>query len=151
MSERMLLPRPEMKMATRFGSRIVGRVPVLRGVPRASLSMNGAATLTLFDAADLQHRLACALKHRLDCICLLGSDDHGHAYAAVEGSRHFLRSNVPALLKQRKDRRQFASAGIYVGVAPIRQNPGNILEKPAAGDMGEALDSSLLRQREEST
>src|SRR6185312_14073151 len=61
-----------------------------------------------------------------------------------------LRSNVPALLKQRKDRRQFASAGIYVGVAPIRQNPGNILEKPAAGDMGEALDSSLLRQREES-
>src|SRR5579884_2803941 len=145
----MLLPRPEMRMATRFGSRIVGHGPVLRGVPGARVSVDGAAAGALFDAADLEHRLAGALKRRGECLCLFGSDDRGHAYAAVEDPRHFFRSDVSALLEQREDRRQLAPAGIYVGMAAIRQNPRNILEKSAAGDMGEALDRTFLHQGKE--
>src|SRR5690348_16394268 len=125
----MLLPRPEIRIATRLGSRIVSRGPVLRRVPRAGLAVDGAAALTRFDAPDLHGRGGARRARNFR------RDDHGHADAAVERPRHLLGRDVPAALEEREDRRQLPALGIDYGVTTFRQNPRNILEKPAARDV----------------
>src|SRR5205085_3562260 len=51
-SARMLLPRPEIRIATRFGSRIVGHGPVVVRVPAACAPADSAASVPFLDAAD---------------------------------------------------------------------------------------------------
>src|SRR6185437_15109390 len=102
----MLLPRPEIRIATRFGSRIVSRGPVLRGIPRAGLAVDGAAARALFNATDLEDRLLEAENRVSDGLHLAFVGDHRHSDAAVERARHLLRSDSAALLQEREDRRQ---------------------------------------------
>src|SRR5260221_7046320 len=105
----MLLPRPETRMATRFGSRIVGDGPVLGRVPGTRLAAHGAAAMPLLDAANL----GCAVERGGNSLRKAGFDDHRHADPAVKRSRHFLGSDPPASLQQGKDRRQFPTTDIY--------------------------------------
>src|SRR6478672_13212130 len=101
----MLLPRPEIRIATRLTSRIVGRGPVLRSVPRAGLAVNRASARALLDAADLQHRFACTFELGGHGGGKLRSDDQHHADAAIERARHLVGSNRAALLEQSEYRR----------------------------------------------
>src|SRR5436305_12140267 len=98
----MLLPRPEIRMATRLGSCIVCRGPILCGIPASCRPCDGAAALTGFDPADLEHGFACAFEDGRHFICLLRRDDDGHTDPAIEGPRHFLCSDTPTLLQQRE-------------------------------------------------
>src|SRR5689334_19599433 len=100
----MLLPRPEIRTATRFGSRIVRRGPVLGRVPAARPAAHGAAALPFFDAADFEHLLARAFEQGAHCGHFAFRDDRDHADAAVEGPRHFPGGNPAALLKEAEDR-----------------------------------------------
>ena len=73
-----------------------------------ALPRNRAAARPGFDAADLEDFFAGASSARQ----LRGSalaDDDGHADAAIEGPRHFLGSDLAALLEQREDRRAIAT------------------------------------------
>src|ERR1044071_7078772 len=56
----MLLPRPEIRIPTRFGSRIVCRGPISLGIPRTDLAVNRAAARPCFDSAYLENGFACA-------------------------------------------------------------------------------------------
>ena len=103
-----------------------------------------AAALARFDRADAEDRLAGRFELAATTVRIVGCDDHGHADAAVEGARHFVRRDVAAFLEQGEQRRQRPAAGIDDGVATVRQNPRNILEKSAAGDMRKAVDPALL-------
>src|SRR6185295_18252302 len=97
---RMLLPRPEIRIATRFGSRIVGRGPVLARAPCSCRSVDGAAPLAFLDAADLERGLAGALERVVDLGRILRRDQDSHSDTAVEGPRHFFRSDPPARLQR---------------------------------------------------
>src|SRR5438477_5613399 len=101
----MLLPRPEIRMATRLGSRIVG-------CGRA-FTCDRAPARALLDPPDLEHRLAGAFEQRCDLRRLFGRNDHNHADAAVESPRHFFRRNSSALLKHRKYPRQVPALNFY--------------------------------------
>src|SRR3954464_12820484 len=116
----MLLPRPEIRIPTRFGSRIVDRGPVLRGAPRAGLTAHGAAALARFDAADFEYRLARAFERGRHFGGKLRSNDDGHSDAAVKSARHLLRSDASGFLQERKDRRQLPPFRIYDGVTAVR-------------------------------
>src|SRR3954453_6835930 len=96
----MLLPLPEIKMATRRESRMVGRGPVPVGVPRPGTAADGAATRSGFEAADLE----CAAKRARYIFRTFRIDDYDHADAAIEGARHFLGRDPAALLQQLEDR-----------------------------------------------
>src|SRR5579884_3972522 len=144
----MLLPRPEIRTPTRRGSCIVRRGPVLGRVPRAVLAFHRAAAAAGFDSSDLEDALAGAFEVPRDFIQLVRAIDHGHADAAVERARHLFRSDASCILKQREDRRQSPPISVYDRVAAIRQNPRNILEKSAAGDVGQTLDAPLLDEWE---
>ena len=145
----MLLPRPEMRIATRRGSRIVSDGPVLGSVPSADLPVHRAAPPALFDAADLKHGFSGAFEFGSDHGGMLGSRDHGHADAAIEGPRELAGGDGPALLKKGEDGRQRPARGIDDGVATIGKNPRDILEKSAAGDVRKTADAPLLNKREQ--
>src|SRR3954452_25387145 len=133
----MLLPRPEIRIPTRLGSRIVGRGPVLRRIPSACLAADGAAARPLLDFADPCDLFAFAVERLLDRFALASADDNHHADPAIEGAGYFSRSNVAALLKKTKNVGRVPSSCIYNGMATFRQNPRNILEKPAARNVCE--------------
>src|SRR5690348_3042417 len=99
----MLLPRPEMRIATRFGSRIVRRGPVLGRVPGPRLTGNGAAAGAFLDAADFECSLAAALEQARHLSRKLRSNHDGHADSAVKRPRHFLGGDVAAFLQERED------------------------------------------------
>jgi hypothetical protein len=126
----MLLPRPEIRIATRFGSRIVGRGPVLWRIPRSRRACDGAAAPAFFDLPNPE-----GVKLFLNRFCILGGDDHNHPNAAIEGPRHFLGLEPSALLKKRENRGQVPPVNVYYRVAMIRKNPWNILEKSTAGNV----------------
>src|SRR5206468_11380592 len=101
----MLLPRPEIRMATRFGSRIVRRGPILRGVPCSGSAGHRAAARTFFDPPYLKHLFVDFAETARNAVRLLSSDDHGHADAAIERPRHLLRSDPACLLEECEDGR----------------------------------------------
>src|SRR3954470_791559 len=98
----MLLPRPEIRIATRLGSRMVGRGPIPIAVPCAGLAADGAAATAFLDSSDLEDCLARALQIVRHAVRRFRRDDHGHADAAVEGPRHLLRRQASALLQERE-------------------------------------------------
>src|SRR4051812_21553035 len=99
MSAAMFDPRPEIRMATRLRSRMVGGGPILGRAPCASAPADGAAARALFDAPDLEDGFAGAFECCADRVGFASGDDHGHADAAVEGPRHFLGRDAPAALQ----------------------------------------------------
>src|SRR5215212_7174767 len=128
----MLLPRPEISTATRLGSRMVGRGPILRRIPRSCPAADRAAALPLFNSADLEHVFFC------DAFQLIGhslgtvpGNDHCHADPAVEGPRQFFRGDPSALLQQSEDGRQLPLISVYRRMSTFRNNPWNVLEKSA--------------------
>ena len=139
----MLLPRPEIRIATRFGSRIVRRGPILGAPQVPAWPQTVQPRWPAFDPADLEDRFARAFERAVTASVACRRNDHRHADAAVEGPRHFFRGDPAALLQQREDRRQLPALRIDHGMAAIGQNPRNILEKSAAGDMRQALDPAL--------
>src|SRR5438552_2537686 len=113
----MLLPRPEIRMATRLGSRIMCRGPFSGRVPRSGTPPNGAAPLPRLDTPDFEDGLARTFECIGDGRNLTGADDHRHSNAAVEGARHLFRRDSAALLEEREYARQLPPAGIYHSVA----------------------------------
>src|SRR3954451_17603124 len=109
----MLLPLPEIKIATRRESRMVGRGPVPVGVPRPGTAADGAATRSGFDPANLE----CAVERARYSFRNAGLDDHRHADAAIEGSCHFLGRDPSTLLQQLEDRRLLPPVDIDHGMA----------------------------------
>src|SRR5437763_654333 len=109
----MLLPLPEIKIAIRRESRMVGRGPVPVGVPPAGTAADGAATRAGFDAANLE----CAAERARYIFRNTGFDDYRHANPAIERSRHFLWRDPAALLQQLEDRGLPPPAEIDRGMA----------------------------------
>src|SRR5437764_15464495 len=107
----MLLPRPEIKIATRRTSRIVRRGPVLGRVPRRGLAADGAAAPTVSDAADFEQGFPRSFEPRANLFHLFGIDNHRHADPAIECPPHFFRCDVATPMNQRDNRRQWLSAG----------------------------------------
>src|SRR3954447_19155091 len=96
----MLLPRPEIRMATRLGSCIVCRGPILCGIPGSCRPCDGAAALTRFDPAELEHGFARAFENGRHLRRPFRRDNDGHADPAIEGPRHLLWSDPSSLLQQ---------------------------------------------------
>src|SRR4051794_23759750 len=147
----MLLPRPEISTPTRLALRIVGRGPIPGGIPAAGLACDRAAALPGFDPADPGHGLAGVFEGCGDLVGLIGRNDDRHADAAVECPRHLLRSDLSCVLQQSEDLRVFPTVNFYDSMAVSGQNPWNILEKSATGDVRKTLDPPLLDERQERT
>src|SRR4051794_19438624 len=122
----MLLPRPEIRTATRFGSRIVGRGPPLAG--------DRAAAPAFVDSPDFDRKFTSFFQRAVDVARTFGRHDVDHANSAIERARHFLRSDPASRLQHGEDRWELPRANIYGRVAIIGQNPRNILEKSATSD-----------------
>src|SRR5438270_12812022 len=104
----MLLPRPEIRTATRLGSCIVGGGPVLRRIPGPGVAANGAAAWAAFDPADLKHVFfSGALQLTRDGAGRIRRDDHGHTDAAVERARHLFGRDPAAQLEELENCRKF--------------------------------------------
>src|SRR5690242_6631583 len=108
----MLLPRPEIRIATRFGSRIVRCGPILGRVPGAGPACHGAAATSFFDPADPEGSFAGTLDGAHNVVRSVRSDDHDHADAAVESARHFLGCDVSTFLKKCKNRWEFPAIDV---------------------------------------
>src|SRR5688500_6518197 len=124
----MLLPRPEMRIPTRLGSRIVGGGPSPGRAPAASIAADRAAAFPRLDPADAVDRLSGLAQLVRERVGVTRGGDDRHADAAIERPRHFGSSDLSALLKERKNRRQRPVTNIYDSVANIWQNTRNILE-----------------------
>src|SRR5215207_905044 len=98
----MLLPRPEIRTATRLGSRMMDRGPVLVRAPAARPAAHRAAALSALDRADSMHRLARLLQLPSDGFGIRLRHDDRHSEAgrrsagAATGSRLRPRGNYPA-------------------------------------------------------
>src|SRR5437764_13427522 len=104
MSAAMFEPRPEIRIATRLRSGMVGGGPILGRVPGTGLAAHGAAARPFLDAADLEHFFFDATLQLADHgLGILRRDDRGHADPAIEGPRHLFRGNSAALLQKTKD------------------------------------------------
>src|SRR5690348_1106959 len=99
---------------------MVGRGPILVGIPASGPAAHSAAALAAFDPADLEHGLAGSFELLGNRGYFLRCDNHRHADAAVERASHFLWGNTAALLQKAEDRRQGPSANIYDCMAAIR-------------------------------
>src|SRR5690242_12999613 len=122
----MLLPRPEIRIATRRGSGIVVGDPILRRAPASCGAADRAATLPSFDAADAEDGLACAFQligHMIDDVL---SNDDDHADAAVEGARHLLRSDRAALTQEFEHRRELPTRSIDDCASTLRQGARDV-------------------------
>src|SRR6185369_8621114 len=91
----MLLPRPEIRTATRFESRMVGGGP--------AFARDRAAALPGFDAADAKDGFSSPVERSCDPIGLRFAHDQSHSDPAVERARHFLRHYSPARLEFGED------------------------------------------------
>src|SRR5918993_5207180 len=138
----MLDPRPEMSTATRARSAMVIGGPGVGRAPRAGAAFDRAAARASRDRTDAVDGLARALEGFGDRIGLGCRDDRDHSDAAVEGPRHFRGRDVTALLHEGEDARQDPFVHFYHRMAILCQNSRNILEKAAAGDMRNAVDSA---------
>ena len=69
------------------------------------------------------------------------ADDYHHADAHVEDLVHLGVGNLPPGLQQPVDRQHVPCAAHDDGVAVVRQHAGDVVHKPAAGDVHEALDA----------
>src|SRR5437763_16549383 len=99
----MLLPRPEIRIATRLGSRIVTGGPILSGVPRARRATHVAASLAKFDPPNLDDSFSSSFESIGHGVEFVGLDDRDHADPAIECAGHFFRRDVPGLLQRLDD------------------------------------------------
>src|SRR5258708_34106869 len=145
----MLLPRPEMRIATQPGLRIVDDGPILGGIPAARLACHRAAARTFLDPADCEYCFAGTFQCLSDRVGLFCTNNHRHSNSAVERPRHFFRRKSTAFLKQRENKREMPAFSFNHGVAMVRQDSRNLLQKPAAGNMCKSLDLAALDERQE--
>ena len=96
------------------------------------------------DNADLPGRLFPFFQRLYRRRGVLGGHAHDHADPAVEGSVHLLPGDPAGGLEPMEDGRFGPGAGIDPGMHPGGQDPGQVLQDPAAGDMGNGLDRHLL-------
>src|SRR4051812_16257825 len=100
----MLLPRPEIRIATRFGSRMMGRGPSF-GVAaprwgsdtRVTGTTDRASAFTSLNSTNLPVGFLCARVTDGELREVVLTDDGNHSYAAVECPYHFLRRDIAAL------------------------------------------------------
>src|SRR5437773_4224330 len=104
----MLLPRPEIRMATRLGSRIVRR--------GRAFTCDRAPAHALLDPPDLEHGLAGAFEQRCDLRRQFGRNDHRHADAAVESPHHFFGGDLSTGLKHHEYPWQVPALSFYDGM-----------------------------------
>ena len=71
------------------------------------------------------------------------ADDGDHADAAVEGAGKLGGLDRAAGLEEGEQAREGPGVGVDDGVAAFGQDARDILEQPAAGDMGERADAAL--------
>src|SRR5690242_17190396 len=102
----MLLPRPEIRIATRLGSRIVRRGPIRGRIPASCRPADGTPSRALLDPTDLEHGLAGTFERRADLCGGVAMHDHSHAHPAVERARHFFSSYPTAALQLAENLRQ---------------------------------------------
>src|SRR5918993_1957170 len=143
MSARMLLPRPEMSTATRFGSRI------MRCCPNVVRALHRAAARAFFDSPDAEHRLARSLECCGDIFRLAGANHDNHADAAIERADHLLRLKGSALAEKLEYGRLLPGAAVDEGMAIGRENPRDVFQQATAGDVRQALDPAFLDQRKQ--
>jgi hypothetical protein len=91
------------------------------------------------DPADFMDRLAVIAQHTTGLSDVAGRDDHRHADAAVEGTRHFFGGDLVAG-EPNEDRRDGPAAGVESGSTVVRQDARQVLRQAAAGNVGECLD-----------
>src|SRR5688572_28854327 len=140
MSACMLLPRPEMSTATRFGSRIMRCGPaVVRAVHRA-------AARAFANLPDAENGLACRLKRCGNAMRFSGANHDNHTNAAIERPDHLLRLYCSALAEKLENGRQLPCAAVDEGMPIGRQNPRDVLQQPATGDVSQAFDPAFLDQ-----
>src|SRR5688572_30350916 len=84
----MLLPRPEIRTATRrLSAMVVGRGPGVARAPGFSFALDGAAALAWFDLADPMDGFASLGERIRHGVHVGGGHDGDHADAAIERAR----------------------------------------------------------------
>ena len=76
----------------------------------------------------------------------MGGDDGRHADAAVEGAEQLAVLDPPRLPRPADDRGDRPAPPVEAGAQPGGQDPGEVDDEPAAGDVREALDRDLLHR-----
>src|SRR6266540_6912324 len=75
--------------------------------------------------------------------------NNDHANSHVEGAEHFAFLDLPPALKQLKHGKHRPRTSLDFRARPLRQNPRDVLQQSAAGDMRESFDYSAVEQATE--
>src|SRR5688572_16110578 len=142
-------PRPERRIPTLTRSAIMGGAPGRAGAPGFGRALDGAAFLAARDLADAVDALAGCAQVALDRCRVVWADDYGHADAAVEGARHFLRLDIPLRLQESHQPRLRPGVGIDRGVKTVGKNTGKVFQQPAPGDVRQGGDAAAADQRQQ--
>src|SRR4051812_9223917 len=145
----MLVPRPETSTPTGTRSTMMSRAPRVPRRPGTARAGDGAALGSGFDAAERQNSFTFFLKILRNVAYILWRDDDRHADPAIEGARHFLRLDMALRLEEGHQPRLGPSVGVDPGMEAVGQHARDILDQPAAGDVGQSVDAPGPDQREE--
>ena len=108
-----------------------------------------AATRTVFDPADLEHRLAARFERFGHLLGLVGATITTMPIPQLNVRAISSGAIWPPCCSSEKIARQIPRIRIDHRMAALGQNPRNILEKSAAGDMRQALDLARSNERQE--
>jgi len=112
--------------------------------------VNGNALFAGFpfrDLADGDGGFAMIGERSNDIGGIIGGTDSDHSNPAIERPGHFVGADATAIREPAEDRRHGPGLGVKIDAQALRNNPGNVFPKTAAGDMGEALDLAIARGR----
>src|SRR5687768_13804780 len=147
-SEDIVVPLPESITATRALG-IVSGFPRLACAPGFARSAHGAAARAFDHLADAHDFLAGGLELGGDFAGQLGGHGQHHPNAAIERARHLARLDVALSLQERHQPRLLPRVGVDHGVRAFGQHAGDILEQPAAGDVGERVNLAGAHDRQQ--
>src|SRR5687768_142061 len=145
----MFEPRPEISTAIRLRSAMVRCGPGFARAPGLDAAAYGAAGLASLDPADPMDGFAGRFEPLVDLRDLGLPDNRHHADPAIEGSCQLARLDRAARLEEGEQAGQGPAVGLDDGVRALGQDPRDVFEQAAAGDMRKRADLPLSHQREE--
>ena len=116
------------------------RFPALPRAPNFGAALHGAAARAGLDRTDDMHGFASCLQRGDHARHVIRGDRQNHADPAIKGARHFGRFDVALRLQERHQARLFPCARINPGMQALGQDPRDILQKAAPGNMGQGVN-----------
>src|SRR6266702_1442070 len=116
--------------------------------PRFSRRCALFTRLALGDFTDDECLLVQPRQPDEDLIRLFFRDGQDHPDAAVEGPEHLGIFDIAPFLQQVEQRGDSPAVPTNDGFAAVRQHPGNVLQKAAAGNVGNAVDPEIAEEVE---